>query len=94
MPGFLFGCRKGAFPAELLGLSGGGELAGQPSLLSGIGAGERASWRCCQALVAQVVDTAEWQTIRDALQRGQLTGNTRFIEEVAQLIGKRIELRT
>lgn len=42
MPGFLFGGKKGTFPAELLGLGGGGELAGQPSLLSGIGAGERA----------------------------------------------------
>ena len=39
------------------------------------------------------VDPLELQTIRNALQRGQLTGNTRFTEEVEQLIGKRIEVR-
>jgi len=31
--------------------------------------------------------------IRGAVQRGQLTGSMRFVEEVATKIGKRIELR-
>jgi putative transposase len=30
---------------------------------------------------------------REAVQRGQLTGNDRFREQVAKIIGKRIECR-
>lgn len=35
----------------------------------------------------------EWNIIRQALQRGQLTGNNRFVEEVAKKIGRRVEFR-
>jgi putative transposase len=35
----------------------------------------------------------EWQLIRDAIQRGQLTGGDRFIEEIKAIMGKRIERR-
>jgi putative transposase len=35
----------------------------------------------------------EWRLMRQAIQRGQLTGTERFIEEVAAKIGKRIALR-
>lgn len=35
----------------------------------------------------------EWNFIRQALQRGQLTGNNRFVEEVAEKIGRRVEFR-
>lgn len=35
----------------------------------------------------------EWKLIREAVQRGQLTGNTRFIDEVESIIGRRIEHR-
>jgi putative transposase len=35
----------------------------------------------------------EWDLIRKALQRGQLTGSHRFVEEIAAKAGKRIELR-
>jgi putative transposase len=35
----------------------------------------------------------EWELIGSALQRGQLTGNERFIDEVAAIIGRRIEHR-
>jgi len=31
--------------------------------------------------------------IREALQRGQLTGSTRFIDEIEAAMGLRIELR-
>ncbi|WP_018879056.1 MULTISPECIES: hypothetical protein [unclassified Thioalkalivibrio] len=31
--------------------------------------------------------------MREALQRGQLTGNQRFVDEVEQVIGCRIERR-
>ncbi len=35
----------------------------------------------------------EWELIREAVQRGQLTGSNRFIEEIAKKIGRRIERR-
>jgi hypothetical protein len=35
----------------------------------------------------------DWALIREALQRGQLTGNARFIDEVAAILGQRIEHR-
>jgi putative transposase len=31
--------------------------------------------------------------IRDALQRGQLTGTSRFVDEVERIVGQRIEQR-
>lgn len=31
--------------------------------------------------------------IRGALQRGQLTGNDRFADQVEQIIGRRVEMR-
>lgn len=35
----------------------------------------------------------EWRVIRDALQRGQLTGSGRFAEEVGRILGRRIPNR-
>ena len=39
------------------------------------------------------IPDGEWALIREALQRGQLTGSNRFIEEVERKIGRRIECR-
>lgn len=35
----------------------------------------------------------EWMLIRESLQRGQLTGNHRFVDEVARITGRRVEFR-
>jgi hypothetical protein len=35
----------------------------------------------------------EWEVIRQSLQRGQLTGSARFVDEIEQKIKKRIEIR-
>jgi len=43
--------------------------------------------------VTNAIPDAELKLIREALQRGQLTGNDKFIEEVEQAVGRRIELR-
>ena len=43
--------------------------------------------------VRSAIPRLEWEMIRSALQRGQLTGNERFVEEVATVIGRRIEHR-
>jgi len=39
------------------------------------------------------VPAGEWALIRESLQRGQLTGNQRFVDEVARIAGRRVELR-
>ncbi len=43
--------------------------------------------------VRSAIPTGEWELIRDALQRGQLTGTRRFADEVEVIIGRRIEKR-
>jgi len=35
----------------------------------------------------------EWRLIREAVKRGQLTGNSRFAEQVEKIVGRRIETR-
>jgi len=49
--------------------------------------------RLYQAWVMAASPEEEWRRIRQAIQRGQLTGTERFPEEVAAKIGKRIALR-
>jgi putative transposase len=41
----------------------------------------------------QAVSDSEINLIRAALQRGQLTGTGRFIDEVERILGQRVELR-
>jgi len=43
--------------------------------------------------VQSVIPTGEWELIREALQRGQLTGAKRFSDEIEAIIGRRIENR-
>lgn len=43
--------------------------------------------------VQQAVSPEEMSLIRDALQRGQLTGNSRFVDQVEKITGLRIERR-
>ena len=40
------------------------------------------------------IPEGEWTLIREAVQRGQLTGPDRFVEEVETILGKRIENRS
>ena len=44
-------------------------------------------------LVRSAIPPDEWEMIRLALRRGQLTSNERFVDEVAAIIGRRIEHR-
>ncbi|AXA55107.1 transposase, partial [Pseudomonas thivervalensis] len=46
-----------------------------------------------EAFVRQAVPADEIGLIRDALQRGQLTGTSRFVDEVERIVGVRIEQR-
>ncbi|MDX9767036.1 MAG: hypothetical protein RBT51_06830, partial [Ectothiorhodospiraceae bacterium] len=43
--------------------------------------------------VRDAIAPEEWRLIREALQRGQLTGNDRFVAEVETLLGRRVERR-
>ena len=43
--------------------------------------------------VRSAIPEGEWLLIREALQRGQLTGNARFVDEVEAILGRRIEHR-
>lgn len=43
--------------------------------------------------VQDAIPAGEWDLIREALQRGQLTGSKHFVDEVERIIGRRIEHR-
>ncbi|MCO7522675.1 MULTISPECIES: transposase [unclassified Pseudomonas] len=43
--------------------------------------------------VREAISEEELSLIREAIQRGQLTGSSRFVDEIAQITGKRIERR-
>ena len=43
--------------------------------------------------VGDAIPGGEWELIREAVQRGQLTGNARFVNEVERITGKRIDQR-
>src|SRR5689334_3607068 len=40
------------------------------------------------------IPEGEWSFIREAVQRGQLTGTDRFVAQVEAILGKRIENRS
>ncbi|SDU95981.1 transposase [Pseudomonas corrugata] len=46
-----------------------------------------------EAFVRQAIPADQIQLIRDALQRGQLTGTSRFVDEVERIVGVRVEQR-
>ena len=43
--------------------------------------------------VKGLIPEGEWELIRQSLQRGQLTGSARFVEEIEQKIERRVEFR-
>jgi len=43
--------------------------------------------------VREAIPGGEWERIRQAVQREQLTGEDRFVEEVAAKIRRRVEFR-
>ena len=46
-----------------------------------------------QDYIKTTIPGGEWEFIREVVNRGQLTGNARYIEEVKRIIGRRIEHR-
>jgi len=45
-------------------------------------------------VILEGIPGKELSPIRQAVQRGQLTGNNRFIDEVENILDRRVEFRT
>lgn len=58
-----------------------------------LGSSEPERRRRYVAFVRDAIAPEEWRLIREALQRGQLTGNDRFVAEVEATLGLRVERR-
>jgi len=43
--------------------------------------------------VKRTTPEGEWELIRQSLQRGQLTGSERFVDEIEEKIERRVEFR-
>ncbi len=63
-----------------------------PSYL-GLGSTEAERRRQYSRIIHEAIPERELGLIRQALQRGQLTGNDRFVNEVEKILGRRIEFR-
>ncbi len=59
----------------------------------GLGATEAQRALKYQDFVTGVIPPGEWDLLREAIQRGQLTGGQRFIDQVEAIIGRRNEHR-
>jgi len=77
---------------ERLGMNRSGLLDWNPTYLS-LGHSEDERLRGYKQFLREAISEDEWTLIREALQRGQLTGNKKFIDEIARVAGTRIERR-
>jgi putative transposase len=59
----------------------------------GLGGNETERLRRYREFLRAAVPGGEWELIRGAARRGQLTGTDRFTADVAQIIGRRVERR-
>ncbi len=77
---------------ERLGMDCSGLLDWNPTYRS-LGKSDTERRQRYARFLREAIPEGEWALIRDALQRGQLTGNTRFIDEIERVTGNRIEHR-
>jgi hypothetical protein len=47
-----------------------------------------------QRFLQATIPEGEWRLVRDSVQRGQLTGDRRFVDKVEEILGSRIEHRS
>ena len=59
----------------------------------GLGATESERASAYRDFVYSAIPVGEWDLICEALQRGQLTGSQRFVDQVEAILGRRIEHR-
>lgn len=77
---------------QRIGMNDEGWLDFDPSYL-GLSASSETRKHKYTQFVHEAIPDKEWKLIREALQRGQLTGNGRFIDEVENILGTRVEFR-
>ena len=41
----------------------------------------------------EIIEAGEWELIRKSIQRGHLTGSTRFTDEIEKIIERRVEFK-
>jgi putative transposase len=75
-----------------LGTDAADWLDRDPGYLS-LGGDEAERRRHYREFLLAAIPDGEWKLIREAVQRGQLTGTDRFTQEVAGILGRRIERR-
>jgi len=75
-----------------LGQDGADWLDPDPCYLA-LGRTETERRRRYREFLQAAVPSGEWELIREAVQRGQLTGTERFTQEVADILGRRVERR-
>lgn len=85
------GYRWSSFNARM-GREGADWLDLDPTYL-GLGEDDEIRRKKYQAFLDEGTPGGEMTLIREAVKRGQLTGNTRFAAQVEQIIGRRIEAR-
>lgn len=71
----------------------GSEWLDLDPLYLGLGDNEANRRKKYREFLAEGVPNGEWGLIREAVKRGQLTGNSRFAEQVEKIVGRRIETR-
>ncbi|HSW12368.1 MAG TPA: transposase [Solimonas sp.] len=77
---------------ERLGQKSVGLLDWNPSYLS-LGRSEDERRREYARYLRETIPEGEWTLIREALQRSQLTGTAKFVDEIERIAGLRIERR-
>lgn len=63
-----------------------------PSYLS-LGRSEAERRQAYARYLKVAIPAGEWTLIRESLQRGQLTGNGKFVDEIEKIAGIRVEHR-
>ena len=58
-----------------------------------LGTGDAQRQERYRHFLRDAIPEGEWRLIREAVQRGQLTGTGRFVDKVEEILGKRIEKR-
>jgi putative transposase len=59
----------------------------------GLAGSEKKRAESYAAWVKETIAAEEWELIRKSLQRGQLTGSPRFVDEIEKKIERRVEFR-
>ena len=77
---------------QRLGLESPGWIDPDPCYLN-LARTENARRRRYSEFMNEAIPEGQWELIREAAQRGQLTGDARFVDQVEKILGRRVEAR-